>query len=77
MAYEIVYKKRFANKLTKLVTYLENEWGQKIATDFLLKLRAKVATLSKQPYIGKPSEKTEGVRGILYYYQNITNFIIK
>lgn len=70
MAYEIIYKKRFTNKLTNLITYLENEWGNAVAKDFILKLKAKVATLSKQPYLGKPSEKAEGVRGILLSKHN-------
>jgi len=70
MAYEIIYKKRFTNKLTNLITYLENEWGNTVAKDFVLKVKAKVSTISQQPYVGKPSEKAEGVRGILLSKHN-------
>lgn len=70
MAYEIVYKKRFANKLEKLVIYLENEWERRVATNFLLHFKSKITTLTQQPYIGKPSEKAEGIRGILLSTHN-------
>ena len=29
MAYKIIYKKRFSNKLVKLLEYLEKNWGNK------------------------------------------------
>ena len=35
MAYEIVKKKRFFNQLYKLLFYLENNWGLKVAFGFL------------------------------------------
>lgn len=35
MAYEIVVKKRFTNKVQKVLVYLEKEWSYKIATEFL------------------------------------------
>jgi plasmid stabilization system protein ParE len=70
MAYETIYKKRFAHKLTNVITYLEHEWGNAVAQDFLLKVKAKVSILSQQPYVGKPSEKAEGVRGILISKHN-------
>ena len=53
-----MYKKRFNNKLIKLLNYLENEWGQKVALEFLDKVDKRIETLKKQPFIGKPSEKT-------------------
>ncbi len=37
MAYEIILKKRFTNKLIKVLAYLEQEWSQKVAADFLKK----------------------------------------
>jgi hypothetical protein len=36
MAYQIVVKKRFTNKVHKILTYLEKEWSYKIAEEFLL-----------------------------------------
>ena len=39
MAYQVIYKKRFNDKLVKLLKYLEKNWGQKVASDFLTKLQ--------------------------------------
>ena len=52
MAYEIVRKKRFLNKLTYLLEYLEHEWGDKVAFDFLNNIDNKVDTQKVHPYIG-------------------------
>lgn len=38
MAYEVVVKKRFTNKVQKVLEYLEKQWSQKVAADFLLKI---------------------------------------
>jgi len=48
MAYEIVIKKRFANKLSGVLNYLEKEWGTKVANEFL----GKIFALQSHPYIG-------------------------
>jgi len=37
MAYQIIQKKRFINKLTKLLNYLEGEWGFNVAVNFQTK----------------------------------------
>lgn len=70
MAYEIVFKKAFLNKLNKLCLYLENEWGNKVAVSFINKLNQRLTTLSQQPYIGSPSEVIKNVRGILVTKHN-------
>jgi len=38
MAYQIILKKRFTNKVQKVLVYLKKEWSHKVATDFLLKI---------------------------------------
>ncbi len=45
MAYKIIYKKRFSNKLVKLLEYLEKKWGNKVASDLLIKLEKRTTTL--------------------------------
>ncbi len=55
MAYQVIYKKRFNNKLVKLLKYLEKNWDQKVASEFLTKLERRIDTMRKQPLIGKPS----------------------
>jgi hypothetical protein len=47
MAYKVIYKKRFNNKLIKLLQYLEQKWGQKVANDFLSKLDKRIGTLKQ------------------------------
>jgi plasmid stabilization system protein ParE len=52
MAQKVVYKKRFINKLEKLLVYLEKVWGQKSAADFIDKLSEKLILIKKQPDAG-------------------------
>ena len=81
MAYKVIYKKRFINKLVKLLQYIEGEWGQKVAEEFLDKLDRRIATLKELPLIGKPSERKPEVRTILItkhnrLYYKLTNTAI-
>lgn len=55
MAYKVVYKKRFINKLIGLLQYLEKEWNEKAAVDFLIKMDQRIETIRSQPFIGKVS----------------------
>jgi plasmid stabilization system protein ParE len=52
MAYEIIIKKRFANKLLGVLNYLEKEWGTQVAFTFLDKVRTRIYALQSHPYIG-------------------------
>jgi hypothetical protein len=54
MAYEIVRKKRFINRLIKVLTYVEAEWGYEIAKDFLERTDKKIDLLQQYPYISHP-----------------------
>ena len=53
MAKQIIYKKRFLNKLDKLLIYLEKEWSVGVANNFLDKLEEKKDTIKLHPDIGK------------------------
>jgi len=70
MAFEVVYKKPFYKKLEALLNYLQKEWNEDIAQKFLIKLDNRISTLTEQPYIGSPSRKVVGVRGILITKHN-------
>lgn len=70
MAYEIIIKKRFTNKVVKTLAYLEKEWSLKVASAFLLKIDRRIDQLRKQPFIGAPSQKVKDVRGILITRHN-------
>ncbi len=70
MAYQIIYKKRFNNKLVKLLQYLEKEWNEKAAIEFLNKLDERIGTLKEHPFIGKASISRPEVRAILITKHN-------
>jgi plasmid stabilization system protein ParE len=82
MAYKIVYKKRFSNKLVKLLQYLENEWNENTAAEFLNKLDKRIESLKEHPLIGKESAAKPEVRAILItkhnklYYKFSNNKVI-
>ena len=82
MAYKIIYKRRFNNKLVKLLQYLENEWNQNTAAEFLNKLDTRIGTLKEHPFIGKASAAKPEVRAILItkhnklYYKFSNNKVI-
>ena len=64
MVYQIIFKKRFQNKLEKLLRYFENEFGLLVAQRFAKQLDKKFMTLQQQPSIGKPSVSIRNVRSI-------------
>lgn len=83
MAYKVVYKKRFNNKLIKLLIYLEEKWNHQVAEEFLITLDKRINTLKHQPFVGKHSVTKPGIRAILitkhnrlYYKFNNTTIII-
>jgi len=77
MAYEIIIKQRFTKKVLKLLTYLEKEWSQKVAADFLIKIDRRILLLTKQPYVGTPSNKIKDIRGLLITRHNKLYYRIK
>ena len=77
MAYKIIYKKRFLNKLLTLLDYLKNEWGENVSNSFIIKLQKRLNTLSEQPYIGVPSSVIKPVRSILITKHNRLFYRIK
>ncbi len=77
MALKIVLKKRFLYKVTKTLSYLEQEWSHDVATVFLQKLDRRIEQLTKQPYIGSPSSKIKDVRGILITRHNRMYYKVK
>ncbi len=84
MGYKITFKKRFANNLLSVITYLEKEWGKKAADDFMDRLNEALNLLKFHPHIGAPSKKIPRARGLLisphnrlfYRIENNTIFII-
>jgi len=52
MAYKIIVKKRFTDKVTKLPDYLEKAWNKDVAGKFLQKLDTRINHLPVQTYTG-------------------------
>ncbi len=77
MAYQIVVKRRFTNKVKKVLEYLEKEWSFKEASGFLVKIDRRINLLKKQPHIGYPSTKIKEVRGLLITRHNRMYYKIK
>eukprot|EP01036_Dinobryon_divergens_P001092 gene1092-1428_t len=59
MAYQVIIRKRFQNKVIKLLAQLEEEWGKKVADDFAINLNHHLKLLSGSPFIGLKSEKID------------------
>jgi plasmid stabilization system protein ParE len=69
MAYQLIQKKRFKNKLVKLLDYLETEWGFKVAESFLKKVDKHLESISHHPFLGRP-EAYRNVRSVLITKHN-------
>ena len=77
MAYRIIVKKRFTNKVVKLLYYLESEWGKTVADNVLKEIGRRLDTLSEQPFIGAYCDEAKTVRSILLTKHNRLYYRIK
>ena len=62
MAYKIMLNNRFVERAENLAQWLEKEWSKKVADDFVNKLNATILNISKNPFIGSPSETRKNIR---------------
>ena len=77
MAYQIIIKKRFTKSVHKVLSFLQKEWSDKVAGEFLKKLDYRILLLTKQAHIGTRSSKVKDVRGLLITRQNKLYYKIK
>lgn len=77
MAYQIIVKKRFTNRVQKVLAYLEKEWSHKVAVEFLLKIDRRIELLARQPHVGVLSSKVKDIRGLLITRHNRLYYKIK
>ena len=77
MAHEIILKKRFTDKLVKVLSYLEQGWSEQVAVNFLKKINHRLRQLSGQPFTGIPSEKIKDVRTVLITRHNRLYYKVK
>ena len=82
MVYQVIFKKRFQNKLESLLNYIEKEFGLLVAQRFAKQLDRKFVTLQQQPNIGQSSLFINNTRSIIagrhnrIYYRIESNRII-
>ncbi len=77
MAYQIIVKKRFTNRVQKVLAYLEKEWSHKVAVEFLSIIDRRFKLLAKQPHVGVLSSKVKDIRGLLITRHNRLYYKIK
>ncbi len=70
MAKKIIASKLFLKRVVELNTYLENEWGLKVATDFHAALIKIIQHISDNPGMGSDSTQYKNVRKILVTKHN-------
>lgn len=77
MAYKIIVSKSFQRRIIDLNSYLQQEWGLAVATDFHETLIKTILTIADQPGIGSLSSKKKDVRKILITYHNRLYYRVK
>jgi len=70
MALRIITKKRFENKVVKLLYYLETNWSDTVAINFKILLLQKLTLLTTHPQIGAEVSSLKNVRSILITKHN-------
>lgn len=57
--------------------YLENEWGDKVARDFLHRIDERINLLKQFPNLGAASKNIPGLRGLLITKHNILYYKVE
>jgi plasmid stabilization system protein ParE len=70
MARQIVWTKRATDKFNKIITYLENEWGQLVTKNFVKKTYDIIELISDQPDLGTLENSEKNIRGFLLTKHN-------
>ena len=70
MAVRIITKKRFENKVIKLLNYLATEWNDSVAINFKKILLGKLDLLATEPGIGAEVSSLKNIRSILITKHN-------
>lgn len=75
MALKIVINKRFAVKVVRISEYLEKEWSEKAAKEFLAKVDRLIFSIANNPGIGSPA--LNGTRKVILTKHNKIYYRIK
>lgn len=63
MAKEIIWTKRASKKFNRILVFLENEWGEKVTENFVIKAFTILELLADQPEIGTLEHQKKKIRG--------------
>lgn len=77
MAKVIILRTRYLKSLDKLMSYLDEHWGESVASDFIKLIDSKILLLASQPNIGIRSQKLKDARSILITKHNRLTYRIK
>ena len=70
MAKEIKWTKTAAKNFDKVIDYLENNWPEKVVSNFVTRTFDLLELLAELPEIGELQDKTHQIRGILITKHN-------
>jgi len=63
MAKKIVWTKRANTKFNKIIAYLEQQWGQNVTQNFVIKTYDIIDLISDQPDLGTLENQDQKIRG--------------
>lgn len=70
MERSIVLSKRYLKKTSKLLIYLQTNWGNKVAKELTIELDRRILQLTTLPDTGKPAQNYTNTRSILISKHN-------
>lgn len=68
--YKIIWTDEASQNVDDVITYLENNWGQQEANNFIVKLKARISLISKHPDLFQKTELFKNVRRSVLTKQN-------
>jgi plasmid stabilization system protein ParE len=70
MAKEIVWTKRANNKFTKIIQFLEEDWGHLVTENFVQRTYTIIDLLAEQPQLGTLENVEKQIRGFVLTKHN-------
>lgn len=70
MAFKINWEPEAQENFKRIVEYLQSEWSEKSAENFIKNVTVKLNLLSDYPYIGTSKGKNKKIRKIILTQQN-------
>lgn len=77
MVKQIKWTGKALRNLSAIISYLQNEWSDKVAENFALKVKNKLEILRKFPFSGSPSGIKPGYNKIVITKHNTLYYRVK